>query len=404
MKQLMDYQGALKLILEKATKGEVVYKNLIEGVDECLAEDVFADRDLPPFHRAAMDGYALKNAEFPGKGKTMKISDTLLAGQDANELDIKPNHCIKIMTGASVPEPLDTVVRFEDGIQENNQVEFTIEKPEKWHNIALQGEDAKEGAVVIQNGEILSNTSMGIAAAVGHTPVQVYPKPTVAILTTGNEIIPIEQVAQPFQIRNSNSFALYSLLYYLKIEPIFHTIVSDDESHLTNALKKGLQADILIITGGFAKGEADIAAQTLKKLGVEEYIHGIQVKPGKPVWFGKYRDKHAVFGLPGNPVSAQTSFKAFVEQYIRQIMGLGPLMPLHLPLAQDHIKKHQRTEFVIAQIINENGKSQIKPMKYHGSGDYVNIQGSHGYFIQYAGDTQLSASSIVEFYPWKNFA
>lgn len=405
MDNAISLEQALQVIMENNQEGPVVYKNLSEGVDECLAESVYADRDLPPFNRAAMDGYALKKSDLPGRGKPIKVSGTVYAGME-NETTPRPGEAVKIMAGAAVPTPLDTVIRFEDSeVQgEGNEVVFHVDKVEAWQNIARKGQDARKDNVVIEKGTILTNTAMGIAASVGHTPVQVFPKPTVAILATGDEIIPVEQVAREFQVRNSNSFALYSLLYYLKIEPIFHTIASAEKEELVRAMQKGLQADIFVVTGGFAKGEAEMIPETLKELGVQELIHGIRIKPGRPVWFGKTENGHAVFGLPGNPVSVQLTFKAYVEQYIRRSMGQPPLEPLYLPLKGSHSKGENRAEFVIGRISQQDGQSKVEEVPYHGSGDYVNIQGSHGFFIHWEQDGTLKDGNIVEFYTWKSFS
>ncbi len=399
--QHISFQQSLDIILQNVSEAPVVYKNLHEAMDECLAEDVVADRPYPPYNRAAMDGFAIRREDFHGSNAVLPILGTQLAGDDI-ELECRPNTAVKVMTGAAVPDGYNAVIRFEDALAEDESVRFRVEKVDLWQNISRKGEDAKDWQKIIPKGTVLSSAAMNVAASLGHTPVQVYPKPTVSILSTGNEIVPIEQVPRPYQIRNSNSFGIRAMLNDYKIDPIFLSIVRDSREELQKAMSKGANADIMIVVGGFAKGEADHSAEILESLGVQKLFHGVQLKPGKPTWFGK-KGKTAVFGLPGNPISCHLTFKVYIESYIRKYMGLGSTSPIKLPVGTEISKEHGRTELVLASIAESDDKTVIMPVRYNDSGDFISMLPSHGYFIFDSDRDTIHQGETVSFFPWKNF-
>lgn len=399
MDEIISYDESLRLVLDNVSESPVVYKNLHEAMDECLAENVYADRSYPPYNRAAMDGFAIRSRDFKDASTSFPIIGTQLAGKDL-EIEVKANTAIRLMTGAAVPEGYDAVVRFEDASVDKDSVSFNLKKVEPGQNISRKGSDTKDRELLIKKGTRLGNAAMNVAASVGHTPVQVYPKPTVALLSTGNEIIPIEQVPREYQIRNSNAFSIRSFLYQYKIEPIFQTIVPDNKEEMEKAFRKGANADILIITGGFSKGESDYVPEILSTIGVNKLFHRVNIKPGRPTWFGKKEKITAVFGLPGNPVSNQITFKVYIESYIRKYMGLDPIHPLYLPLSKDVVSSHGRAEFIVARVISDDRSSWVEPVSYHDSGDFIGILESDGYFYTPANRDNLNSGELVPFYFW----
>lgn len=401
MNKLLSYENGLEIILANTTSAQSSYRPLADSTGHVLAEDVRSDRPYPPFHRAGMDGYAVKSKDLNDGIRKFEVLGTLYAGEDTN-IQPEKGKALKIMTGAPVPEGFDAVIRKEDSSQDGNSVVFTLDAIFPGKNISQMGEDAVKGDLLVPRGTIINNITMAILSAVGNNPIRVYKKPGVAIISTGSEVIDLDKRPKSFQIRNSNYYALRALLENLGIEPLFHNHISDEKEDLNRAIQKGLEsADILILTGGVSKGDKDYVPELLASNGVKKLFHWLKIKPGKPIWFGKKGDK-AVFGLPGNPVSAQVGFKIFVEPYIKKSVNMITSEDIILPLAGEHYKKHDLLQFVNARLTNINGPTEALPISYHGSGDFISILESQGLFIHPENQNSLAKGALVKFIPWKN--
>lgn len=397
---MISVKQAILSILEntKATTN-VIPKPILVAKNFILAESIVADRDYPPFPRATMDGYALHGNDLQ-HSKDFFIIGEIFAGDNWNlPKNIPQNACVKIMTGAAVPNCFDTLIKNEDTITKDNKIQILTEKFSKGMNIAKQAEDAIKGSVLISPGCMIDDSILTIAASVGYMKLQVFNLPRVSIVSTGNEVLPQGVSPLPHQIRDSNSVTLNSMLKKFQIEPIRIWNLPDDPEILTNKFSECFDSDICIITGGVSAGDADYIPSTLKKLGVEEIFHKVSIRPGKPIWFGK-NEKTLFFGLPGNPISARVTFKVFVEPCIRKFVNLERQIPIYLPIFNARNKKHNLDEYFRVKIVNENNQSYLQEIPNNGSGDFIGSLGSDGIAIHPADYSELPRNSMTEFVYW----
>lgn len=360
-----------------------------------LAEDIFADRDYPPFHRAAMDGYALRSEDFLNGLREFIVVEEIYAGALAVK-KIGKGECYKIMTGASTPVEADAVIRVEDTIQQKDKVIFQTDQLKKGQNIAQKGEDRKAGELVLKKNTLLKAPEAAALAVLGKTKISVYKLPEVSIISTGDEVIAADQPVLTHQIRDSNSYAVEGFLKNYHIPLSGRKLVKDDKDALTKAVNEFIGSDILVLSGGVSMGDADYVPEVLKNAGVEKIFHKVALKPGKPLWFGKSKNG-VVFALPGNPMSVQISFKLFIEPFLRTCFGLPPMLELKLPITTLRKKKVKFDEYFPCVI--ENG-SVLKPVTFNGSGDVTSILYSDGLAVQEAEKEELKEGDLVKFWFW----
>lgn len=365
-----------------------------------LAEDIFADRDYPPFNRATMDGYAVQSNDFiEHKKSELQLIETVFAG-DISKQQITTGNCIKIMTGAAVPIGADAVIRIEDTEIQNLKIKFNNDKISINQNIAQKGEDAKEGHLILEKNKTLDAISIAVLAVVGCATLKVYCTPKVAIISTGNEIVSVETPINTVQIRDSNFYTLNSFLKKYNLYNVKNEIIKDEKEILKQTLAKYFDNDILIISGGVSKGDADYIPEVLKNLGVVEVFHRVAIKPGNPLWFGVMPNGGVVFGLPGNPVSVQVAYKVFIEPFIRKCFNLEKILPLYFPLLKEKNKKTKFREYFPCKLISENKKTGLMVKKMNTSGDIVATLNTDGIAIHLEDLEIIKEDTIVEFYFW----
>jgi molybdopterin molybdotransferase len=414
----VTYAQAVDLIIEHTPTGKKEIVNLNEPgslIGRILALDIKADRDLPPFNRSAMDGYAIRTKDYK-KHQVFTVIGTLTAGspdqfshpdEGGNYPGIsgKGPFALRIMTGAPAPLWADAVIRFEDSVAEgdDSNVRFTREKAESFMNLAKKAEDARLGDVLIPAGSVVDGSMIPLLAAVGAYEIEVYAKPRIKLVTTGTEVISVEESPLAHQIRDSSSYGIRFLAAQRGIK-IDSVKVADHTETIRHTFEDALAvSDILLITGGVSKGITDVIPDILKSIGVEEIFHRAKIKPGKPIFFGKKVTNDGtkiILGLPGNPVSSLVNYKIFVEEAIGKFMGHPRRVPLRLPLHTDKKKKHDLQEFTQCKVKIKNGVSTIEPLSHHGSGDFVNMAFSNGLMIHPADETILSEGTYADFYFW----
>ncbi|MDB5228250.1 MAG: molybdopterin molybdenumtransferase MoeA [Bacteroidota bacterium] len=392
---------ALELILSHTKNFGVEEISIHHALNRILAEDIFADRDYPPFNRSTMDGYAVVASDLLEKKLTeLKLIETIHAG-DIAKLRVSPGTCIKIMTGAPIPDGADAVVRVEDCIENNSNVQFktTFISPKQF--IAQQGEDIQKGNLLIKKNIKLDAPAIAVLAVAGKARVKVYSLPSVTVVSTGNEIVNVNDKILPHQIRDSNSIALSSFLkqYNISCDTVLE---KDDKIILKETFKNFLHKDILIITGGVSMGDADYVPEVLISLGVKEIFHRVKIKPGNPLWFGVMPNGGVVFGLPGNPVSVQAAFKVFIEPYLRACFNMEALKPFYLPLFNDKPKKSKFTEYFPCSIVTKNKVTGLESKKMNSSGDIAATLYSDGLAIHPERTEMMKENTIVEFYSWNS--
>jgi molybdopterin molybdotransferase len=347
--------------------------NVEDAIGRVLAENISADRDLPPFHRATMDGIAIRFEQYAAGLREFVIEGVQAAGQP--QLKLKDG-CIEIMTGAMLPEGADTVVRYEDVAINDKKATINV-AIEKSQSVHLRGMDAKLGDVLLEPGMIISPAEVAILASVGKHEVQVCRVKPIAIITTGDELVPIEDTPLPFQIRRSNGAALASALRYMTI-PSLSIHLPDDAGVLEKEIKNIIDHhDVIILSGGVSKGKFDYIPGILEKLGIRKLFHQVKQRPGKPFWFGRSETK-TVFALPGNPVSTFLCFHRYIKPWIEAGLGIMPDNTKAI-LAKDYTFKFDLTYFLQVKINTGEGQLLAVPDAGEGSGDFANLRNVDGF-------------------------
>jgi molybdopterin molybdotransferase len=400
---MIDYNKALQLVLKEAGEIKIITKNILDATGYSIAEDISADRDYPPFNRVMMDGYAVIADDLNSRNnRELKQIDIVYAGENKN-ITVTPGCCIKVMTGAPLPDGADAVVKVENTTSSKNIIRFSNVKILSGQFIARQGTDSKKGNILVVKGNICNASILKILAAVGKEKIKVFSRPRISIIITGNEIIPISEKPKPAEIRDSNSYSIRSFLHEYNINPQYLKLVDDDRAKLTRAVLKGMRSDILILSGGVSMGDHDYIPEILTDCGVRRIFHKVKIKPGKPIWFGRARDGPAVFGLPGNPLSCLVTYKMLIEPYLRRCMCMRDIIPIFLPLIQNRTKAGSRMVFFPCKISTDEDKkiSGIIPIEHNGSGDIKASYGSDGLGCHPSERMKMEAGELVKFYPWK---
>ena len=320
---MIKVAAALRTVLKgiKILEPEVI--KLTDALERVLAQDLYADYDIPQFANSAMDGYAIKSADTKGASKDspkiLEVCGDIKAG-DIPKRILKPNQAIRIMTGALIPKGAHSVVMVEDTQrQEKNKVKI-FKEARIGENIRKAGEDIKKGELVIPKGTLLNSAHIGVLASLGKAKIKVTRKPKIAILATGDEVVDVDEKLEPGKIISSNTYTLYGQI--LKCGGIAKNlgIARDTPKQLEKKIRQGLNCDIILTSGGVSVGDYDLVKDVLAKIGTKIKFWKIAMRPGKPLVFGTIEDK-LVFGLPGNPVSSMVSFEIFVRPAILKMLG-----------------------------------------------------------------------------------
>ncbi|MFZ5970403.1 MAG: molybdopterin molybdotransferase MoeA [Bacteroidota bacterium] len=373
-------------------------KNLADAEGRVLAEEVLADRDLPPFHRVAMDGIAIRHESLRKGNRNFPIASTQVAGKPPASLD-NPLLAMEVMTGAVLPPGTDTVVRYEDVLIDRGVATVHQAEVEPGQHIHHQGQDAREGQRLLSPGIMLSAAEIAVLASVGLHEVDVFGYPRTAIISTGDELVAIEAQPLPWQIRRSNSYALQAALKQLRHEAtLFH--LPDHETAMEDRLKNIFESyELVLLSGGVSKGKFDYVPQVLKKLGIEKRFHQVSQRPGKPFWFGT-SPRHTVFALPGNPVSTYLCFFRYVKPWLLRCAGVDA-KPTQARLATDFTFAAPLTYFLQVRVQNENGVLMAYPDAGGGSGDFANLKNVDGFLELSAERTDFKKGEPLPYWPFR---
>ena len=358
---MISFEKALDIILDSARYLGDERVDFTDSLDRVLAEDVFSDVDMPPFDKAAMDGFACRRDDLD---KELDVIETIPAGK-IPEKSIGAEQCARIMTGAMIPEGADTVIMVEQTEETGTErIRFTAAKTTP--NIAYQAEDVKVGDVMWRKGQPIKPSHIAIFSAVGCTNPLVARQPRVAILSTGDELVEPNEKPGPGKIRNSNAWQLMAQVTQAGSVPVYMGIVPDTREDTDIAISKALaENDVVILTGGVSMGDFDFVPEIMRKNKVDIRFQKVAVKPGRPTVFG-VTDKSWIFGLPGNPVSSFINFEIFVKPLLYKLMGYDfKPVEMKLPMGVNFKrKKADRLEWVPVKM-NEN--AEVVPVSYHGS-------------------------------------
>ena len=385
----LSVANAQKCILESVAVLGAESVKLEQSLGRVLAEDIRANRDLPPYDVSAMDGYAVRSADLANVPVTFEIIEDIKAG-DMPVKTVQAGQCTRIMTGAPVPEGADAVIRVEDTESvSDKKVQINV-AVKSGNDIRLKGEGMRNGDVVLTAGSEITPGVIGVLATVKCAQVHVYRHPRVAILSTGNELEDMEDPVDPNKIPNSNSYALMAQVQALGIEPALLGIARDDPEELVEYLQRGLRFDVLLVSGGTSVGVHDYVRPTIGALGVQMKFWRVAIKPGHPVAFGVLQRNNDsaskdtfVFGLPGNPVSSMVCFEEFVAPALRRMMGHARIYRRTMAARLTHNVKHQpgRTEFIRVTLAQEEGGYSATSTGAQGSGMLLSMARADGLMV-----------------------
>lgn len=399
---MVSYEQALALVREKVSKADFSPATetlpLEQARGRILAEDVFADRDYPPFHRATRDGYAVRSADVGVLPALLRSVGEVRAGQHFPG-KLAPGQCVVITTGAPVPVGTDAVVMLEYTQARGELVEI-LRAVSLWENVVQQGNEAPTGARVLSRGRRLGPGELGLLASVGRARVTVYGQPVVAIVPTGDEVVPFEQRPEWFQIRNSNAVSLSVQVAAAGGLPKQLGIAPDLKDPLRELIQEGLCSDLLVLSGGVSVGKYDLVEESLREFGAEFYFQGVAMRPGKPLVFGRACGKF-FFGLPGNPVSTFVTFELFVRPALGLLGGatFEPPVFLRARLAKPLRQKTGLTVFMPAQVHVQSGEPMVELVGWQGSGDLVGAAAANCFLVVHPEQADLAAGDWVDVLP-----
>ncbi len=366
-------------------------------VGRILAEDIFADMDLPPFDRSQMDGFAVRTEDVKDAPAKLKIVGESAAGKGWHN-KLNAGEAVRIMTGASVPVGADSVRQVELTSEDDGFI--TIEEATKiQQNIVKKGQEITKGEKVFEKGEIVSENMIATLASFGYENVQVVKRPIVAILATGSEIVDISEIPKQDQIRNSNSWMLKAFTEkYADVEIL--PIAVDDLEGLKETIKDAIKnCDCLIISGGVSVGDYDFTKPALRQIGAEIFFEKISLKPGKPMVFSKLDDT-LIFGLPGNPVSIAVTFFVFVRMALLQMQSAKQtgLKKGYAKLTHD-IKAVKGRDAMLPVSLsgNDNGELTIETLRFSGSSNFIRFAKANA-LVFVPQDKMLKKEDVAEIY------
>ncbi len=338
-----------------------------------LRKPIVTDRDLPPYDRVTMDGVAIRFEDYSAGVRSYKIEGVAAAGSPKQEMG-NPNSCLEVMTGAIMPAGVDTVVRYEDVQIENGVATLDDVTITQRQNIHFKGSDRAKGVAVVDKGQMIGQTEIGVAASTGNVELEVSKLPRIVVISTGDELVDVEQTPLEYQIRKSNVHMISSLLRTWGGEVELKHLV-DDFDTIKEKLSTLLPiVDCIILSGGVSKGKFDFLPKVLEELGVTKHFHKIQQRPGKPFWFGSLSDETIVFALPGNPVSSFMCATRYIQPWMRKSIQYTKVTTQYAELATDITFKPELTYFPIVDIkTNEEGKLIAFPVNNNGSGDFASL-------------------------------
>jgi len=429
----VNFEEARRMVDEKAAEllaarygpGRAETVELLAARRRVLAEEIVADRDFPPFDRATRDGYAVRSSDLAEVPARLEVVGEVKAGDwpGPGACSVGHGQAVEIMTGAPLPAGADAVVMVEHtsfvhdshphaaqnaalgwgtlGAGRDTLAEkfVAIERNvNAGENFVPRGAEARAGQLLLDRGRRLDHAGIAIAASVGKSGVQVFRRPRVAVLPTGDEVVDIGVTPGPAQIRNSNSYSLAAQIQNAGGEAVRLGIAPDERGRLRALIEEGLQCDLLLLTGGVSMGKHDLVEQVLEELKAEFYFTGAKIQPGRPIVFGWCPSPQKYFfGLPGNPVSTMVTFELFARPMIEALAGMTPqqLIFLRARLKSEIRTKTGLKRFLPAVLSGEFENAEVELVRWQGSGDVAALAGANCYIVIPADREQIAAGEWV---------
>ena len=367
-----------------------------------LRENIYAERDQPPYDRVAMDGIALDSGAVGGGGRSFHIQATQAAGDAPLTLGAAAD-CIEVMTGAVLPAGCDSVVPVEQLTIADGEAQLAPDaRIEPWQNVHRRGSDTRQGELLLRAGQRLRAPEIAIAASAGMARVRVASQPMLAVISTGNELIEPGEPVLAHQVRRSNAYAIVSALREHGFQRVADDHIRDDAGELRERLRFHLEThDVLVLSGGVSMGRFDLVPKVLGELGVRTIFHKVAQRPGKPLWFGVANSGAAVFGLPGNPVSTLVCLARYVLPALRGSLGQSPERAQRLALGAPVTVTPALTYFLPVRLEPDDwGRDWAVPAPTNGSGDFTALAGTDGFIELPPGPNTYAKGFVTRLYRW----
>jgi molybdopterin molybdotransferase len=369
-----------------------------------LRAEIRADRDLPPFDRVTMDGYALRAAALANGVRRFRVEAMQAAGAPPLKLGPAPDACIETATGAVLPEGADCVVPYEDTARDGDIVAITGNGAllVAGHAVHRRGSDHRAGEVLVRTGTRLTGREVAVAAACGCAMLTVSRVPHIAVVASGDELVEVEARPAPHQIRRSNDHALRAALLGAGYATIERFLLRDARDEIARELSRVLaDFDVVLLSGGVSKGKFDFLPAELERQGVKKIIHGVAQRPGKPLWFGVSARGVPVFALPGNPVSTYTCLHRYVLPALAHASGATPAEPRRVALAAPVVFKPKLAYFLPVKLTDgPRGELLAEPDPANTSGDFAGLVGTDGFVELPAEREEFPAGTLAPFWAW----
>jgi len=372
-----------------------------EALGRVLAEDIIADRDLPPYDRVTMDGIAINYAAFENGIRTYKIKGTQAAGDNPIEVNTI-NECVEIMTGCAMPQSTDTVIRYEDVDIANGQAFIKVAAIRQGQSIHPRGRDRKLGETIITANQTVTSVIVGMAATVGATELVVKRMPRTLIVSTGDELVEVDRSPSPHQIRRSNVYSIQAALDpYCLYTTLLHL---PDNLHIVEEKISAslLHFDVILLSGGVSEGKYDYLPEALEELQVKKLFHKVQQRPGKPFWFGKHANGTLIFAFPGNPVSTFMCLYRYFLPWLETSLGSRSTKHLYAILGEDFNFTPPLQYFLQVKVnLADNGELIAAPIEGNGSGDFANLSDANAFMELPLEETNFKMGTPYRIWPFK---
>lgn len=376
---------------------------LADSHGRILRQSIHTDRDLPPFDRVTMDGYALRAADLKKKSRSFRIEGVQAAGMRPTELSAEANVCVEIMTGAVLPVGADCVAPYEETTR--TETTMTVAKSVSLapgQSVHMRGSDYAQGALVVEAGTKLTGREIAVAASCGCAILKVSKQPKIAVVSTGDELVEVDAIVAPHQVRRSNDYALRAALIaagFPRVERFhLHDMKHEIEHQVWHILA---EFDVVFLTGGVSKGKFDYLPEVLESLEVKKVFQGVAQRPGKPFWFGVGQRDVAVFALPGNPVSAYTCLHRYALAALAKASGLPVNAPRTIALEKPVTFKAPLARLLPVRLIDRGDGTQVaRPLPTNTSGDFAGLVGTDGFVELSADQTEFPAGTVAKYWSW----
>ncbi|WP_346320969.1 molybdopterin molybdotransferase MoeA [Chitinophaga sp. YIM B06452] len=361
---------------------------LEKSAGRVLAEAITADRDYPPFHRAARDGFAIRSSDVQTSRKQQfPLSHARYPGGE-----LLPGHAMKVASGSLLPPDVDVVISLEEAEEQNGHVAFFDHNIRVYQHMRPRGEQAAAGKVLLEPGLRLNFQHLGLLASLGVMQVKVQRPPRVMFIAAGNELRIPGMPVNDLQLRDANGFTLTGLLMQYGIPLEESSIVPENAEAITSAIEQGLEADLLVICG-------NVPPKAVMDCGVEQVFNKVKAHPCNPFWFGYSPTRTRVMLMPGHPFAVQVACKLFVESYIRACWGIPVIRPWMIPYTEHRTAIYAQDEFIPAALVNRNGL-KVKALSFAGQANLATTARADGMICHSAEAGSLEPSALVPFYPW----